>query len=131
MNNIKIQESVYLEQYDIRVKLYLTYSEIQAIVNGVKQFDTWAERQQNKDMLMLAFATDMTAQEIEGIGADTLYCSGLIDVVKYNVKNYCMIDEALSYTESVQRSLTQIVKALPKITEQLKGAKPDGGKKSK
>ncbi len=131
MNNIKIQESVYLEQYDIRVKPYLTYSEIQAIVNGVKQFDTWAERQKNKDMLMLAFATDMTAQDIEGIGDEALYCSGLVDEVKYTVKNYYEVESALDYTESVQRSLTQIVKALPKITEQLKAAKPDGSKKSK
>lgn len=131
MKDIKIQDPVYLEQYDIHVKPYLTYSEVQAIVNGIKQFDTWAERQQNKDMLMLAFATDMTAQEIEDVGADALYGSGLINEVRCNIKNYFDIDDALEYTESIQRSLTQIVKALPKITEQLKAAKPDGGKKSK
>lgn len=131
MKDIKIQDPVYLENYGINVKRYLTYSEIQAIVNGVKQFDTWAEREQNKHMLLLAFATDMTPEEIENIGADTLYCSGLIRDVIWSVTNYADIDIALSYTESISRSLAQIIKQLPKITEQLKAAKPDGGKKSK
>lgn len=47
----------YIEEFDINVNDYLTYAEVQVIVNGIIKFDTWSERQTNIDMLVLNFAT--------------------------------------------------------------------------
>ena len=40
MKEIKAMDKVYLEEYDVHVNPYLTYAQIQAIVNGVKSLDS-------------------------------------------------------------------------------------------
>lgn len=118
MKEIKTIEPKYLEEYDVHVNPYLTYAQIQAIVNGVKGLDGWAEREQNIDMCVLAFATDIPTEKLEEIGHDTLLQSGLIHKVDGEIKNLYDVYEAIEYTESTKRALAQIVKALPKYQEQ-------------
>ena len=119
MKEIKDIEPKYLEAYDVRVNPYLTYAQIQAIANGVKELDSWAEREQNINMCVLAFATDIPTEKLEEIGHDALLQSGLIHAVEGVINNLYDVYEAIEYTESTKRALTQIVKALPKYQEQL------------
>lgn len=119
MKEIKAMDKVYLEEYDVHVDPYLTYAQIQAIVNGVKGLDSWAEREQNIDMCVLAFATDIPTEKLEELGHDALLQSGLINAVMLEIKNLYDVYEAIGYTESTKRALAQIIKALPKYQEQL------------
>lgn len=119
MKEIKAMDKVYLEEYDVHVNPYLTYAQIQAIVNGVKGLDGWAEREQNIDMCVLAFATDIPTEKLEELGHDALLQSGLINAVCGEIKNLFSVYEAIEYTESTKRALAQIIKALPKYQEQL------------
>lgn len=119
MKEIKAMDKVYLEKYDVHVNPYLTYAQIQAIVNGVKGLDGWAEREQNIDMCVLAFATDIPTEKLEELGHDALLQSGLINAVCGEIKNLLSVYEAIEYTESTKRALAQIIKALPKYQEQL------------
>lgn len=119
MKEIKAMDKVYLEEYDVYVNPYLTYAQIQAIVNGVKDLDSWAEREQNIDMCVLAFATDIPTEKLEELGHDALLQSGLINAVCGEIKNLFSVYEAIEYTESTKRALAQIIKALPKYQEQL------------
>ena len=119
MKEIKAMDKVYLEEYDVYVNPYLTYAQIQAIVNGVKGLDSWAEREQNIDMCVLAFATDIPTEKLEELGHDALLQSGLINAVCGEIKNLFSVYDAIEYTESTKRALAQIIKALPKYQEQL------------
>lgn len=119
MKEIKAMDKVYLEEYDVHVNPYLTYAQIQAIVNGVKGLDSWAERVQNIDMCVLAFATDIPTEKLEELGHDVLLQSGLINAVCGEINNLFSVYEAIAYTESTKRALAQIIKALPKYQEQL------------
>lgn len=119
MKEIKVKSSIYLEDYDIEVNPYLTYSQIQQIVNAVKTQDSWAVRQQSIDMLMLYHATNINKEQLEEIGHDVLLQSGLIDSVCKCICNMNKVYEGLAYTESTQRALAQIIKELPKLTEPL------------
>ena len=119
IKEIKAMDKVYLEEYDVHVNPYLTYAQIQAIVNGVKGLDGWAEREQNIDMCVLAFATDIPTEKLEELGHDALLQSGLINAVCGEIKNLFSVYEAIEYTESTKRALAQIIKALPKYQEQL------------
>lgn len=119
MKEIKAMDKVYLEEYDVHVNPYLTYAQIQAIVNGVKGLDGWAEREQNIDMCVLAFATDIPTEKLEELGHDLLLQSGLINAVCVEIKNLFNVYEAIEYTESTKRALAQIINALPKYQEQL------------
>ena len=119
MKEIKIENQVELYDFDIKVNTYLTYDQIQQIVNAVIKFDTWAERQQNIDMLVLYHTTDVGKEGIESYSHDEWLQSGIIDAVKNNIKNYSKIKEAIEYTESTQRALAQIIKRLPELTAPL------------
>lgn len=130
MKEIKAMDKVYLEEFDVYVNPYLTYAQIQAIVNGVKSLDSWAEREQNIDMCVLAFATDIPTEKLEEVGHDALLQSGLINAVCGEIKNLFSVYEAIEYTESTKRALAQIIKALPKYQEQLDAVVKKYGKPS-
>ena len=117
MKEIKIKDKVYLEEFDIEVNPYLTYSQIQQIVKAMKAQEDWATRQQNMDLLILFHATNLTKEQIEEVGHDVLLQSGLIDAVYEQIVNIDDINKALAYTESLQRALAQIAKELPKTME--------------
>lgn len=115
MKELKKPENVYLEKYDISVKTYLSYDEIQVILNAVEQFDTWSERQTNIDVLMLYFCTDIGKDKIEEIGHELLLSSGLIDDVRREVLNMNEVYAGLAYNDSISREMKLIMKDLKKI----------------
>ena len=127
MKEIKGNQTVYLEDYDVTVNKYLTYAQIQQIANAVVAAsandadDTWANRQTNIDMLMLYHATDIGKEKLEEIGHDNLLTSGLIDAVRYRIENLYDINEAIDYIENNQRAMNKMLKSLPKILEDSKG----------
>ena len=127
MKEIKGNQTVYLEDYDITVNKYLTYAQIQQIANAVvaasvnDSDDTWANRQTNIDMLMLYHATDIGKEKLEEIGHDTLLTSGLIEAVRYRIENLYNVDDAIDYIENNQRAINKMLKSLPKILEDSKG----------
>ena len=61
---------IHFGDYDISVNRYLTYAQIQSIVNQARQFESWADRQQCIDMLVLAFATDISKKELDAHNHD-------------------------------------------------------------
>ena len=127
MKEIKGNQTVYLEDYDITVNKYLTYAQIQQIANAVVEAsandseDTWANRETNIDMLMLYHTTDIGKEKLEEIGHDALLTSGLIEAVRYRINNLYNIDEAIDYIENNQRAINKMLKSLPKILEDSKG----------
>ena len=104
--------NIHLKEFDIEVCSYLTYSQIQQIVNAAIKFDIWAERQQNIELLVLYHATDIGKEKIEEIDHDAFLQSGLIDAVKAQIKNINQIYEAIEHTESTSRALSQMAKML-------------------
>ena len=94
------------------IENYLTYSQIQQIVESVKTLGTWAERETNIDMLLLYHATNLGQDEIQKRTHDEWLKMGVIDSVKNHINNYDRVHEAISYTESTQRTMAQILKIL-------------------
>ena len=127
MKEIKGNQTVYLEDYDITVNKYLTYAQIQQIANAVvaasanNADDTWANRETNIDMLVLYHATDIGKEKLEEIGHDVLLTSGLIDAVRYRIENIYSVNDAIDYIENNQRAINKMLKSLPKILEDSKG----------
>lgn len=114
---------------NLKVNPYLTYAEIQAICNAVCKFDTWAERQTQIDMLVLHFATNITDEQIEEYGHEKLLTSGIVEQVRNGIKNFNSINEAISYTESTQRAVAQILNRMPEIASKLETIKAKDSKK--
>ena len=127
MKEIKGNQTVYLEDYDVTVNKYLTYAQIQQIANAVVAAsandadDTWANRETNIDMLVLYHATDISKEKLEEIGHDDLLTSGLIEAVRCCIENLYNVDEAIDYIENNQRAINKMLKSLPKVLEETKG----------
>ena len=115
MVELKTPEKVYIEKYDIHVKPYLSYDEIQVMLNGVDKLTSWAERQTNIDVLMLHFCTDITDEQIEEIGHEVLLASGVIDAVAREIVNMNEVYAGLAYNDSISREMKLIMKDLKKI----------------
>ena len=121
MKEIKGNQTVYLEDYDVTVNKYLTYAQIQQIVNAVEKAaqtdDSWATRETNIDMLVLYHVTNLGKEKLEEIGHETLLQSGLIDKVKAQIVNYHQLKEALDFTESLPRATYKLISQLPKVLD--------------
>ena len=117
---------IYLKDYDVYVNPYLSYAQIQAIANSVKTMGSWAERQQNIDMLVLAFGTSLDRATIEAKDHDYWLNTGLIDEVKKNIINFGDIQGAITYEESIIKLLKTISQEIPefnkKVDEVMKNA---------
>lgn len=112
-------DKIHLEQYGVDVRRYLSYAEIQTIADGCVALQTWSERQQNIDMLVLHFAAGIPVEELEKNGHDYYLQSGMIDAVSARVDNIFQIEEAIKFAESPIRLLSQLAKEMPEFSRKV------------
>lgn len=117
MKELKAKTPAHNETYNFNVNRYLTYAQVQQIIDAVKGLDGWAEREQAIDMLVLYHATDIGDKKIEELGHDLLLESGLITYVREMIINLEDVYKGLEYTTSTQRALAQILKQLPDMVK--------------
>ena len=131
MNINEKMPTIFLGEYGVNVNKYLTYGQIQQIVNNTEQLlstvneenkvnNTWGVRQENIDMLVLLLATDIGAEDISKTSHVKFLQSGLIDAVKNNIENYSQIESAFKYTESWDKILISCVQQLGRILQDKK-----------
>lgn len=117
--NIMSKEPVEIKEYGIKVNQYLTYSQIQSIVDGLKKLNSWAERQQSIDMCILYFATDLKKEEIEAHAHDYWLKTGIIEAVNDKIENIYQLNEAIDYEESIKKAIVQISRELPRFSNKV------------
>lgn len=122
MKELKELDPIYLEEFDIHVKRYLSLSQIQKIINEVLQVDNFEERESIIDYLILCYTTDIGQKKIDELGPDILLQSGLIDEVKLNIRNLHQLLDGIIYHESTGKALREISKRIP---EDLNGMMQD------
>ena len=134
----EIKSKIYHDdEFDIDINEYLTYAQIQQIVNAVikasKENDSWSERQTNIDMLVLFHTTNIGKEKLEEIGHEALLTSGLISRVNCHVMNLQKVYEAIDFTESWKRALYKLTTQLPEMakSDAFKAALNKYGKSSK
>ena len=117
--NIVSKEPVEIKEYGVKVNQYLTYSQIQSIVDGLKKLNSWAERQQSIDMCILYFATDLKKEEIENHDHDYWLKTGIIEAVNDKIENIYQLNEAIDYEESLKKAIVQISRELPRFSNKV------------
>lgn len=122
MKELKELDPIYLEEFDVHVKRYLSLSQIQKIINEVLQVDNFEERESIIDYLILCYTTDIGQKKIDELGPDILLQSGLIDEVKLNIRNLSQLLDGITYHESTGKALREISKRIP---EDLNGMMQD------
>lgn len=120
MITLDSNDLVYLDKYGIYIHKYLSYAQVQAIAEAVTKFDSWADREQCLDMLMLLFVTDIGKDELEKHEHEELLRCGLIDDVRCKICNLHEIDEAIKYMESFGSIALGILREYQKNPDTLK-----------
>lgn len=120
---IKEVTPVVLKEYDVTVAPYLTYSQIQNIVNNVNQFTEWAERETIIDAMVVCYAAGISMEEFEKYGHDELLCCGFIDAVKNHVKNLKLVYKAVAFNESLGRTINKALEMVPELANRLEETK--------
>lgn len=120
MKELKGLKEKYLENYDIEVKQYLTFSQIQEIINSILQVDTYEERENTINYLLLVFMTNIGKEVVDELGPDIFVESGLMSEVKNSIKNIDKLYEGITYHESTGKALREISKSLPTYLEEMK-----------
>ena len=121
MKELKELDPIYSQKFDIKIKPYLSLSQIQKIINEVLQVENFEERESIIDYLILCYATDIGQSKIDELGPDILLQSGLIDEVKDNIENLHKLFEGIAYHESAGKALRSIAQKLPEdLNEMMK-----------
>lgn len=133
MKELKRTEDVYIEELDLYVKRYLTLAQIENIAQNVAQFETWAEREKTKNLIMFIYATGIEGEEdkINAIDYELYQENGVFWKVEDKIANAYLIDEAIEYTCSTVRALYQLANHLPEIVKPLKEVMERHGVSSK
>lgn len=113
------EKKVHIDEFDIDVKCYLGYDEIQHIINSTMPIDKWNNRQENIDLLMLHYAVGIPIEELNDADPDTYLRSGMIDAVKRCVQNYEDIIKGIEYHTSVSKLLYELSNKLPEIQKSI------------
>lgn len=108
-----------LEKFDVKVNPYLTLAQIQNIINNVSKFNTYAERQETINYMLLCYATDIGQDGVDKLDPELVVTSGLIDAVKDRIINLYDIEDAITYHESVGKALSEVAKSIPQLSEMI------------
>lgn len=135
MTNIDKVKMEHLDEFDIDVKKYLGYDEIQSIIEATLPIESFNNREKNINGMILHYAAGIPLEVINDTDPDVFLQCGLVDAVLDAVNNVNDIYSGLSYHTSVQKLLYQVMKQMPEINEmmknypQLKGMMKNGGGK--
>lgn len=100
-------------EMDIKiVKEYLTYAQIQQICDATLTLETWSEREENIDMLVMLYTTDAGLDKLKGLGHENLLAAGVVDMVRNGVKNFDRIYDAIQFAESPLHYADKLIKLL-------------------
>lgn len=116
MKELKIKK-IKLDEYGIEVNEYITKAEVQTIATGVATMDSWANREANKDMMILKFTTNIPQEELSELDYDIAVGSGLISAVKASIKNIDDIDKAIAFEDSWFKVVEKINKQYPILSK--------------
>ena len=107
----------HLDEFDIGVKCFLGYDELQNIIETTLNIDNYGDRQKNIDMLVLHYCAGIPIEELENTDPDVYLKSGMVDAVKYEVQNFNEIHCGIEYYMSTTRLLGSLVSAVQSLPE--------------
>lgn len=119
MKEIKEIANYKSDKFDIEIHRYLTYAEIQSVVDGLKKLSSWAEITQSIDMCILYLATNIDKTDLENLDHDFWLKSGVIDEVKSHICNIKQINEAIEYETNWMKSLNKFVNEIPEFSKKV------------
>lgn len=141
MKKLTMPKEIYFEEYDLRVRPYLTLEEVVSIGELVVQADNPIEQEMTIAMNTLICCTELTADdfqttEVEGaedVDVDVLdigeiILSGMWEEIKREIINITMVYDYVKYFESPQIAISKFLnKTLPEMLDKYVDRLPKDG----
>lgn len=112
MIELKDKNMIYLQDYDIKIKKYLTKEEIELIAEEMLRYEKLTERNYIKNILLCKIATDIPESFNYEEDYEKLILNGIIDEICKNIININDIDAYVKYVESAEIQLNRFLGAL-------------------
>lgn len=112
MIELKDKNMIYLQDYDIKIKKYLTKEEIELIAEEMLRYEKLTERNYIKNILLCKIATDIPESFNYEEDYEKLILNGIIDEICKNIININDIDTYVKYVESAEVQLNRFLGAL-------------------
>lgn len=141
MKKLTMPKEVYFEEYDLRVRPYLTLEEVMSIGELVVQADNPIEQEMTIAMNTLVCCTELTVddfqipegEDAEDVDVDVLdigeiILSGMWEEVKREIINITMVYDYVKYFESPQIAISKFLnKTLPEMLDKYVDRLPKDG----
>lgn len=141
MKKLTMPKEIYFEEYDLRVRPYLTLEEVVSIGELVVQADNPIEQEMTIAMNTLICCTELTAddfqmpevEDAEDVDVDILdigeiILSGMWEEVKREIINITMVYDYVKYFESPQIAISKFLnKTLPEMLDKYVDRLPKDG----
>lgn len=140
MKKLTMPKEVYFEEYDLRVRPYLTLEEVVSIGELVVQANNPIEQEMTIAMNTLICCTELTVddfqvpdEDVEDVDVDVLdigeiILSGMWEEVKREIINITMVYDYVKYFESPQIAISKFLnKTLPEMLDKYVDRLPKDG----
>ena len=112
MIELKDKNMIYLQDYDIKIKKYLTKEEIELIAEEMLRYEKLTERKYIKNIILCKLATDIPEDFNYEEDYEKLILNGIIDEICKNIMNINDVDTYVKYVESAEVQLNRFLGAL-------------------
>lgn len=119
MTNIDTVKTVHIDEFDIDVKCYLGYDEIQSIIETTLPIEAYNSREKNINGLVLHYAAGIPLDVVNKTDPDVFLQSGLVDAVSNAVENIDEIYHGIGYYNSIPVVLNKVMNNIPDMSKQV------------
>lgn len=138
MKKLTMPKEVYFEEYDVRVRPYLTLEEVVSIGELVVQADNPIEQEMTIAMNTLICCTELTVddfqvpdedvEDVDVLDIGEIILSGMWEEVKREIINITMVYDYVKYFESPQIAIAKFLnKTLPEMLDKYVDRLPKDG----
>lgn len=120
MKDIKIDNKIYNEDFDITFTVNLPIEQIKLIVDSLIEVDNVVDRKIMFDWYLLMFGTDIEIDEHIDIEKYNYFLQiGLIDLLPFYIRSEKIISDLLCQAESVENTIKKLAGSLENQTDKM------------
>lgn len=120
MKDIKIDNKIYNEDFDITFTVNLPIEQIKLIVDNLIEVDNVVDRKIMFDWYLLMFGTDIEIDEHIDIEKYNYFLQiGLIDLLPFYIRSEKIISDLLCQAESIENTIKKLAGSLENQTDKM------------
>lgn len=128
MKELKVPSDIYLEEFDLHIRPYLTSEEIMGIGDLALEAENPIEREMTIIFNVMVCCTDLTEDEVKDMNVDEITLSGLWNALQLEIIDIHRIWDYIKYFDSPSVAIARFLnKTLPHLVDEYIDKLPKDG----